>query len=257
MVSPVDVVNLALTEIGNQGLVTSISPSDGSIEGNAASLLYQPKIDALHRAAHWNFARRQLALTLLRATIIDGVTQTDIPPTPWLYEYLYPPDCLKARFIIPTIDNSAIEPPLTTATNVSGQFFWGFPVKYVVANDNDKSGNPTRVILTNQQNAILVYTGRIVNPDLWDPHFLSAATATLGAYFVNALGRNRELMKDQIEIAMNVINAARVTDGNEGLTAADHLPDWMRIRGYGPGLLDRDVWFSGWDLMAWPNGLVV
>ena len=47
MTSPVDIVNQALTEIGTRGVVTSISPSDGSAEANAASILYQPKLDAL------------------------------------------------------------------------------------------------------------------------------------------------------------------------------------------------------------------
>lgn len=257
MVSPVDVVNLALGEVGSQGTVSSINPSDGTTEGNVASLFYQPKIDMLHRAANWNFCRRQASLTLLRALTINGVFSIDPPPIPWLFEYLVPADCLKVRFIIPTPNTaSGVDVPLTTNQTVAGAILLSTPVKFIVASDNDPDGNPVRVILSNQENAIAVYTGRIDDPDLWDPQFLSAATSTLGAFFVNPLARNAQLMSQQIQAAMTIVSNARVTDGNEGLTSVDHLPDWMQIRGSGPGLLDRNIWFSGWDQMAWPNGLV-
>lgn len=254
---PADVCNIALTEIGNQGLVSSISPSDGSAEGNAASILYGPKIDALHRSANWNFCRKQMALTLLRAVTINGVASIDPPPIPWLYEYLLPADCLKARYIAPITDEVlGISTPLTTATTIAGAYVIGGAIKFIVANDLDSDGNQTKVLLTNQIDAVLIYTGRVENPDLWDPMFLSAATATLGAWFANALGRNRELMQDQINIAMGLIAQARAQDGNEGITSVDNLPDWMRIRGFGPTPLDTNVG-GDWDLVSWPNGTLV
>lgn len=57
MTAPVDVVNMALADIGARTLVQSINPSDGSQAGDIASLLYQPKMDALGRSAHWNCLR--------------------------------------------------------------------------------------------------------------------------------------------------------------------------------------------------------
>ncbi len=90
MSSPVDVCNRSLQQIGAQAFISSISPSDGSTEANVCSVLYTPKIQALHRSAHWNFARKQLALTQLKAQIVNGVVSATPPPFPWLYSYAYP-----------------------------------------------------------------------------------------------------------------------------------------------------------------------
>ena len=52
--SPVDVCNMALSQIAVRTSITSISPSDGTVAGDACALLYQPTVDA--------FARRALEL---------------------------------------------------------------------------------------------------------------------------------------------------------------------------------------------------
>ena len=254
----VQVVNIALAEIGAQAQVSSINPSDGSAEGNAASLLYSPKIDDLHRAAHWNFARAQTTLTLLKAaagTPENPAGTTPSPPQPWLYSYAYPTDCLKARFILPVFTNAAAQVPFTTADNTAPPNFGvDSAVKFVVASDFDSLNNRVRVIFTNMSAAQLVYTARIVDPNLWDPSFLQAATSYLGAWFVNALARNRGLYADQMKLAMAVVQTARATDGNEGPTAMDHTPDWIRARGASPTYLGAGSYFYGWDSISWPNG---
>lgn len=252
---PVNVVNIALTEIGAKATVSSINPSDGSNEANIASTLYQPKMDALMRSAHWNCCRKQLALTLLKAVVIDGVASDDPPPQPWLYEYAYPSDCLKARYIMPIRTIAAEGVPLTTYDNMVPVLYAGSAVRYAVATDT-VNGNVRRVILTNMPQAILVYTARIDNPDLWDPHFLNAATSSLGAWMVTPLSMKQALIKTQIAIAQSIIAEARVSDGNEGLTSADHYPDWMRIRGIGGPFPDGSFAWTGWDAIGWPDGSV-
>lgn len=256
MTSPVDIVNISLAEIGSQSSVQRINPSDGSTESNIASTLYTPKIDALHRAAHWNCAKFQGALTLLRAAVIDGEVSDDPPPLPWYYEYLYPPECLQARYILPFVDTAtSLDAPLTTGIAVLPNQFLGPPARFSVSMDI-VNGKQTRVILTNAKDAILVYTRRIVNPDLWDPHFLGAATSLLGAWFVNALFRNRALMMDQFNTAKELIQQARISDGNEGLTSADHMPDWMTVRGTNANGLDG-LYYQGWQPLGFPYGMWV
>jgi hypothetical protein len=262
-VDVVTLVNMALAEIGAQASVSSINPSDGSAEGNVASLFYQPKIDDLHRSAHWNFARFQAPLTLLKAA--QGTpenptgTTTLIPPQPWTYSYAYPSDCLKARYVLPTLSVSGYGGvPFTTADNnatpVYGQ---NIAVRFAVAVDTDALGNKVRVIMTNISQAQLVYTCRITDPNLWDPSFIQAATSYLGAWFVNALARNASLHKDQMQTAMRVVNNARVTDGNEGPMTMDHTPDWITIRGAAPAGFNHGVFFYGWDYLATPGGSFV
>lgn len=266
MVSPVDVANLALDGIGARFSITSIDPPGPPNNPNAVVVArqYQLRIDALHRAAHWNFARKQVALNVLKAA--QGTpenpagTTLPIPPYPWQYEYSYPADCLAARFLIP-------DPPLTGTTNVlaggtvqTPTWFPPIGFKFVVAVDTDKNGNQIKVILSDLEYAQLVYTARIQNPDLWDPQFVSAAAATLGAWLVNPLARNAQVLKEQIQIATNIITSARISDGNEGVTSVDHLPDWMSVRGWtgiNNGTFSDPLAWYGWTAIGFPGGVLV
>lgn len=259
MTSPVDICNLSLMQIGEQGGISSINPSDGSTAGNACSILYTSQIQALHRAAHWNFARKQIALTQLKAQIVNGLVSAAPPPIPWLYEYAYPTDCIKARYIIPYSTPLDGQPSIPFTTGMSSlPIFQNSPaVPFVVGTDFDATNNTVRVILTNHPAATLVYTADYSQlPDLWDPHFSDAAQVYLGAWLVNALSRNRDLWKDMLATVREAVNAARISDGNEGLTTVDHLPDWMRTR----GALGASGWYFdsqcyyGWDSLAFPSG---
>jgi hypothetical protein len=225
-------------------------------------LFYQPKIDDLHRAAHWNFARFQAPLTLLKAALGTPEnptgTTTLIPPLPWRYSYAYPSDCLKARYILPVVPTTGVQVPFTTADNmVMPGYSDNVSVKFVVATDTDTLGNRVRVILTNLSQATLVYTSRITDPNLWDPSFVQAATSYLGAWFVNALARNAALHKDQMTIAMQIINKARASDGNEGPITQDHLPDWIKTRGTRPAFANSGYFYYGWDNISFPGGFSV
>jgi len=64
-ISEVDVCNMALDNIGARYSITSLTPPQPAPNAIMVARHYQPKIDALLRAAHWNFARKQATLTLL------------------------------------------------------------------------------------------------------------------------------------------------------------------------------------------------
>lgn len=253
MGSPVDICNQALLAIGAQAQISSINPSDGSTEANACSMIYPTQINALHRAAHWNFARAQIALTQLKAYEINGTLSSNPPPTPWRYEYAYPSDCLQLRYLF-------ITPPqanqTSTTVGISGWQKPG-PQMFIEGRDFDATGNPIKVILTNAPMAQAVYTAYVGQVDLWDPHFYTAAVATLAAWLVNPLSRNRSLMNDQFNIAKSIIEQARISDGNEGLTIQDHIPDWLQVRGRGSGWADDAFFWGGWQAMSFPGGFTV
>jgi hypothetical protein len=266
MTSPVDVCNIALAEIGAKAEVSQISPPDGSQASIICARLYQPKIDALSRAAHWNCLRAQDALNVVMARRgtpenPNGTTILE-PPWPWLYSYGYPTDCLAARFILP-------KPPQATPTGVPifniGTFFYGNNVcegghKFAVGTALDQDGNRIRIILTDLEYAQLVYTIRVTNCDLWDPHYLAAATSTMGAWLVNPTNRNADLAKQQYAVASAIVAEARVSDGNEGFTSSEHLPDWMAVRGPGSGFgagVDFEGYFQNWSSLALPGGPLI
>lgn len=264
--TPTEVANLALAEIGNRVPITSFS--DGSPAANAAALFYTPKTQMLLRTANWDFARAGATpLTLWKSLLTaSGQISATPPPQPWQYSYLYPTDCLKMRFVQPTLQNAAPGTPLTTAPAP----VWGAPpvptaIPFVIGTDFDASGNPIRTILCNIPSAQAVYTRDLSEfPDLWDPLFLAGETALLGSYFINALARNAAQMNQQVATAKAVIDQARAANANESISTVDHTPDWMRVRTMssplwawnyvGPtGAYGWGGW-GGWDACTFPDG---
>jgi hypothetical protein len=264
MTTPVDIVNRALQAIGAQATITSLDPPDAlSTEAAVANMLYTSRIQALLRAAHWNFARYQGPLTVLTQTINpDGTIPTYAPPLPWLYEYAYPSDCIKARFILPYFDSMAGVPlvPFTLGQSATPMWANSPAVPFIVNSDSrpiSASTPPIKVILSNHPSARLVYTADYSQlPDLWDASFSIAAETYLSMWLVNALARNKELWQDQAKLVMEVVGQARVSDGNEGLTTVDHLPDWMRVRGAlgATGWYFDNQCYYGWDALGFPSG---
>lgn len=267
MTSEVDVCNMALDNIGARYSITSLTPPQPPPNAVLVARHYQPKIDALLRAAHWNFARKQAPLTLLKAARgtpenLSGTTLRE-PPTPWQYEYEYPSDCLLARFLIANPPNTAgSDQPVLGGGAYQTPLWPNMPgYKFVVAVDEDADGNQIKVILTDLEFAQCIYTARIKNPDLWDSQFLLAACATLGAWLVNPTSGDGTMLKGQIELASSIITQARVSDGNEGQTSIDYVPDWMAVRGVGGYSGTGDgfggVCNYGWQALGFPGGVIV
>lgn len=93
--------------------------------------------------------------------------------------------------------------------------------------------SPQRVILTNQQYAILNYVSQNTDPNVWDPLFQDAFVNSLGADMCMALTGDKALANGLRQLANHTIMEARQVDGNEGLTINDVVPDWIRVRGVG------------------------
>lgn len=268
MTAPTDIWNQALSQMGARTQVTSINPSDGSPAGDAGSLLYTARVQALLRAAHWNCARYQVVLTLLKAAAgtppnVNG--SGPLPPIPFLYSYAKPSDCLQGRFVMPTpAPEPAVSPPLTTGP-VQVLPFLGIrtSMPFVFALDNNTQTPPAKVpvILTNAFKAQLVYTTDISQqPDLWDASLVDAAVAYLGAWAVNALNMKSSLLQERAAVAKELVMQARIADGNEGVTPNDSIPDWIRSRFQSGGFWGADyqnggAFMGAWSALSLPGGL--
>jgi hypothetical protein len=259
----ISICNRSLLAVGARAQVSSINPSDGSVEANALSVLFTPTFESLARTAHWNCLGRQVTLSLLMAASgtpenPDG-TSLPIPPNPWLYAYAYPSDCLDVRYIVPSYPaNTGSETPQTTINNSAGAWLpSGGQITYKVQTVLDTNNQSVLTILTNQDQAQAVYTTALQNPASWDSLFQSAMVASLAVYLVPALTLSLPLMNMNIKVADEAIAVARARDGNEGVTVMDHLPDWMAARAGGGG------WGAGYGFtnyggycysMNWPAG---
>lgn len=286
-----EICNRALDILGVQNTIGDLQ--EGTVEARPMLRNYMPALQELLRAAHWNFARRQFPLTLLQ----DATGQLSDPDLgigtgttgmgSFRFEYAWPIDCMKARYIplnlIPL--NTTPPVPLTTANSLIPNYYNPItPAPFLVSNDvvpnligaitdwnqlpdfdNAQGQGLTSqtVILTNAFQASLVYTGRIVEPNLWDPVFQQALAAVLASRTAMSIIPDKKLavaMQNQaISIAKGVIADARVSNGNEGGPySIDHTPDWISARGAGSYWAYSGVgtlWGS-WDAIGFPDGSV-
>jgi hypothetical protein len=264
MTAPVDIVNLAADQIGARASCQGINPPvpPDSLLAQVASRNYQIQVDATCRAAHWNCLRFQATLTLLKAALGTPENPSGSlpqPPYPWRYEYALPPDCLKARFVMP----SPVAPQ-TMVPIMGGIASWPYlpgdpTMPFTPAIDTDQDGVQINVLLSNAPKALLVYTARINNPDLWDAGLRNSVIAVLAAWFVNPINNKQGMLQERVAIAQGMITNARVSDGNENILSVDHVPDFVEVRRFG----GPTMWLYGatgpfiaaWDTMSLPGGV--
>ena len=257
--SQLSVCQRALAQIGGKTTISSVFPSDGSVQANKCNLLYLPTFEALARTAWWDCLSQQATLSLLGAaagTPEGGTSGTGLTvPTPWLYMYASPTNSLKARAIIPTFPFSGIGTPYTTSNNGAGVYLRGCgQIPFKVAYSTDASGNPLQVILTNQSQAQLAYIVNQPIPTIWDSQFDAAFVAALAAFLVPALAMNLPLMQTQAAMAERIIAEARASDANEGVSSQNREADWIVARSGGSGgwYGNLDGWQGpGYDNMNW------
>jgi hypothetical protein len=169
MASETEICNMALCELGVTRFISGIHPSDGSEEGDVLSMLYTPSLEHVLRDMMPRFATKRKSLALVDEELV----------TNWEYCYSYPNDCLRIQQIVTT----AARMPRSDES-----------VAFEVANYNDK-----RVILTDQENAEVIYTSKITDPNLWDPMFVTA--------FINFLASRAAMPLGHGELANNLLQA--------------------------------------------------
>jgi hypothetical protein len=254
----ISICNRALLSIGSQAQISSLN--ENSAQANVANTLFTPTFEQLARTAPWNCLRKEATLTLLAAA--NGTpenpngTTLPLPPVPWLYQYQYPSDMLQMRWIQPQLPAPTNGVPIFSSNTSSSTWLPnGGQIPYAVAYATDSNNNPLNVILTNQSQAIAVYTVNQPNPQIWDSLFQAAMVASLAAYFVPALSLHLPLMNVQIKLAEAMIQQARVRDGNEGVTSMDHVPDFIRARNGATGMAGRFGYqgYGAYSSMNWPG----
>jgi hypothetical protein len=116
----------------------------------------------------------------------------------FLYEYLYPADCLNLGAIIP--------PP--------GPMFDLAPTAAVWRVDNDNSyTQPKKVILTNVKNALGVYVASITDPNLWEPGFTKAYIDALKPKFASAF---QQPIDNEKEALIEAVRSEALADRRRG-----------------------------------------
>lgn len=260
---PTDICNRALDECGIEEIGDI---EEGSRVARACLRIYEDTLKQILSAAHWNFARKQIELTLMADASGLYISNIDVPQ-PWGYMYEWPTDCVHARWVPATLGPSQITQD-GTVTNTVQWPAWNAPSPFLVTsaprlNPVDSSWDvieghdpeQTRVILSNYYGAQLVYTGLMQYPDAWDPLFRQAMVAALSSRLAMPLIEDKKFARqvriDNTQIAKIALDTARVRDGDEGWTVQDHTPDWIRIRTSGIALSGPGMLWYPWMTVPW------
>lgn len=197
MPSQVEVCNLALTFIGARSTIAALYPEEQSEEARHCSLIFDAVRDATLAAHDWPFARARVAL----ASLGD-------PPDSWSYRYAYPTNCLQALYIEPVVRTD-------------------IPAAFEVAAG---TGFISKVILTDEENAVLVYTGRVTTPAVWSPAFVWAFAWALAAAIALPITNDPKMARVAQEGFFAAISAARAAAGNETQRDRPADADWIQAR---------------------------
>ena len=237
MTSVIEICNEALSLVGTRSTITSLE--EDSAEARQCNLRYATVRDQLLGIHNWEFARKMQSAALLKAapgtpenTESGGPWTHAWPPAPWLYSYSYPTDAIRVRAVV--LQPYAISgqtAPIFPYAQVSVMPELSRPTRFVKSYDQTPDGDIVAAILTNTPKALVVYTARVENPQFFDTLFRVALINALASEIAFALTGDRAISMSLAEKTNGVILAARVASANEGLTAAEHVPDWLRVRG--------------------------
>jgi len=254
MTSAVDICNRALADCGARSTIGSLT--DGSIEAVQCSFFYGPSRKALLRMANWGFARTQILMTQVGDLYPDNTS-----PYPELYSYVYPPDCLRIRYIV--------QQPTTISTSgvaYAGGGSWTAggsqprrDNRFIIHTAKSSTGVLQKLVLANIASAIAVYTLDLDNPDFFDDLFTDALVALLSYRLVVPLTGNFSMRSEFARAAKEAVMAAQAADGNEAFASTDHIPDWIATRmiggsaGFNPYSMDTSwgMWSEAYGSSQW------
>lgn len=176
MSSEVDICNLALSHLGDEATVASIDPAEDSAQAEHCQRFYPIARNTVLESHPWGFAKKRLSLVEL----------ADDPPASWAYIYQYPTSCLTPLKLLGTggTDDDDTE-------------------DYVVEVQDD--GN--KVIYSNMEDAVLVYTALISDTTKYTQLFTNAVARLLASYLAGPIikgSTGMDVSKAQMEFYMKV-----------------------------------------------------
>lgn len=203
MANKTKIANLALTHIRSQGTVENIE-TEVTPEALNTNLWYdEARLQAL-QDFDFGFARKRLTLA----------THAVDPPAEWAFRFQYPADCVQPRYV----------------ENPSGR--GKAPILFDIELATDSQSKDTMSILTNQEDAVLVFTKDVITTTFFTPYFVLCVSYKLAHFIAGILTGKPSIQKDMIEKYNTAINVAGAHEANVTVAATEGapLPDWLLLR---------------------------
>jgi len=197
MASAVDICNIALGRL-NIDPINDISPPVTAVE-KACARLYPTARDDTLRSFPWNFAQKEVQLSL-----VAGVTKVG-------YEYVYamPTDCVAARNIVSA-----------AGRNIEQKY-------QVISND----AGTAKIILSNVAEMWLAYTSNDIATPLFDASFIDALSWRLAADLSVPLKFSAEIQTAMWQAHTSILAHAQANDAAEGKQEPFNSNPWTEARG--------------------------
>ena len=179
MPTEVDICNMALSHIAQYPIQ---SLNDSLKTAQECKTLYPRARDSVLEDFMWNFAFKWIAIPLL-----------DLEHDKWTYLYQYPSDCVRALEIY----NSASETD---------------KIEFEIYVNEDLD---SKMIGTDQEDAVLKYTARVTNPNLFTSQFIDALSYRLAADLALPLRGDPKIFDAMLRIYSAYISRAQMHNANE------------------------------------------
>lgn len=174
------ICNLALAEVGDSYSITDIDET--SNQASLCRLFFEPTRDSLLRSHQWSFAR----------TLADLSAVATAPVFGWDYQYTLPADFIRL-------------------IEFNGLDAWQTEDDFQIGNGPDGG----LVLLTDEDEASIVYIKRVEDASLFDALFVEAFTLRLAARICTKLTKD-DAIRDRLHRgAKEALGRARQTDANE------------------------------------------
>lgn len=210
MASAVDIANLALSHLGDEAGVISITPPDGTVQAAHCSRYYPIARDAVLQAFPWSFATKRVALAAITSPTAD-----------WAYAYVLPSTCLRPLEALT---------PGTPALNLgAGETDTGsYPFRLEAAQDGQL------LLYTNQTAAFLRYIDRITDTTRFPPLVVLAMARLLASYLAGPILKGDSGLKAsaaQLQLFEREMAQAAAADARIGhRDLSQYRPAWITAR---------------------------
>jgi len=217
MASDVDVCNMALSLLGSEAAVASISPPDGSAEaGHCKRFFALARREALELAA--------FSWTKKRAPLASVTNPSDV----WAYAYRLPGDCISPlRVLQKNFANNALLDAYTARVVTADELSI---MSESIGADFQLEGD---MLLTHEPEAVLLYVRDITDLTPTSAAFISGLSYLLASYIAGPIIKGREGAAAGRELraaASTILADAAVKDTPPGSESHEFLPAPLRAR---------------------------
>lgn len=200
MATKVEIFNKALGHIGSEATVAS--PTEASVEAQQCNSFYDYARRTALETHAWKFARTRILGAL-----------TTYSYTSWEFIYQEPDNCISVRAVLPD--------GYTNDQEDAAEF------------DCEAGPDGERLILTNTENATIVYTVDVEDPQRFTPLFVEALSWLLASYIAGPILKGDEgakMSQQCFGVAMGMMGRGASSSANQAKTKPLHTAPWIGAR---------------------------